>query len=304
MLTYSKLSKRPLQFLSFTGLAVEEFDKLVEFVNGEYPDYEKNRLTRKNRIRKIGGGRKFILPLQERLLMLLIYYRLYSTTMLIGFLFDVDLSTVWRDIKHIEPIVKRCIPLPKKIHKRTKKIGTVEELLELFPEMEAFIDATEQEIPRPKNKRRRKSHYSGKKKKHTVKNQLLVNKKGLIIHKTKYSKGKKHDSKIYEENNPSVPPDVEKIGDLGYIGCDDIKTPRRKPRGKERPKADIRFNKKLAKKRIVVEHAIGRVKKFRVWGQEFRNRLTRHDTMTDIVSGLVNFRLLLAEGQDMEAFIG
>jgi hypothetical protein len=28
--------------------------------------------------------------------------------------------------------------------------------------MKAFLDATEQEIPRPKNKRRRKSYYSEK----------------------------------------------------------------------------------------------------------------------------------------------
>ena len=42
--------------------------------------------------------------------------------------------------------------------------------------MKAFLDATEQEIPMPKNKRRRKSHYSGKKKRYTVKTQIITNK--------------------------------------------------------------------------------------------------------------------------------
>lgn len=43
---------------------------------------------------------------------------------------------------------------------------------------------------------------------------------------------------------------------------------------------------------MVVEHAISRVKKFNIFGTEFRNRLKRYDTMTNLVCGLVNFRIL------------
>ena len=51
-----------------------------------------------------------------------------------------------------------------------------------FPGFKAFVDSTEQEIPRPtKNKRKRKSYYSGKKKKHTVKTQYMVNSEGTIL---------------------------------------------------------------------------------------------------------------------------
>jgi len=52
------------------------------------------------------------------------------------------------------------------------------------------------------------------------------------------------------------------------------------------------YNKKLSKARVVVEHTISRVKKFNIFGTEFRNRLKRYDVMTDIVSGLINFRIL------------
>lgn len=52
------------------------------------------------------------------------------------------------------------------------------------------------------------------------------------------------------------------------------------------------FNKNLSKERIVVEHMISKVKKFNVFGTEFRNRLRNYDVMTDIVSGLVNFRIM------------
>ena len=82
-----------------------------------------------------------------------------------------------------------------RLYKRTRRrrrLRTIDEVEEeFFPDFRAFIDAIEQEIPRPKNKRKRKSYYSGKKKKHTVKTQHMVNGEGLILHKTKHKKGRK-----------------------------------------------------------------------------------------------------------------
>ena len=51
------------------------------------------------------------------------------------------------------------------------------------------------------------------------------------------------------------------------------------------------FNKELASERVVSEHTNSRVKKFLIWGGEFRNCLRHYDVMTDIVSGIVNFRI-------------
>jgi len=51
------------------------------------------------------------------------------------------------------------------------------------------------------------------------------------------------------------------------------------------------FNQKLSKERAVVEHSISRLKKFRIWAEEFRNRLKHYDIMTGIVCGLINFRI-------------
>jgi len=52
------------------------------------------------------------------------------------------------------------------------------------------------------------------------------------------------------------------------------------------------FNKKLSSGRVVVEHTFSRVKKFRIWADVFRNRLKHYETMTDMMYGLVNFRIL------------
>jgi len=299
MLTYEKLSKKPGMFRTFTGLTPEEFDKIYAQLEQQYPLYEQKRLTQKKRKRAIGAGRPFKLSLKERMLMLLMYYRLYITYALIGYLFDLDQSNVYRNIALIEPVLKTCIPIPENMTKRARKIGTIEELLELFPEMKAFIDATEQEIPRPKNKRRQKNYYSGKKKKHTVKTQIMVNKKGVILHKTKHQNGKKHDYHVFKEKGPPpIPSDVEIGVDLGYLGIEkdypdmNVKIPVKKPKCKELTSKEKRYNKKLRKERVVVEHTISRMKKFRIMREEFRNSLTRYDRMTSIVCGLVNFTAL------------
>ena len=122
----------------------------------------------------------------------------------------------------LEPLVRLCVPLPvKKLYKRTRRrartIDEVEE--EYFPGFKVFIDATEQEmVPRPKNKRRKQNYYSGKRKKHTVKTQFMVNSEGLILHKTKHKRGRKHDYDVYKNNHPITPIQVENLFDLGYLG--------------------------------------------------------------------------------------
>jgi len=92
LLSYDRLSKKPLLFKSFTGLTVQEFDDIYnKEITKRYSNYELKRLSkRKNRKRDIGAGRPFKLDVKDRFLMLLVYYRLYITYTLVGFLFDLD----------------------------------------------------------------------------------------------------------------------------------------------------------------------------------------------------------------------
>lgn len=300
MLSYDKLAKKPATFRSFTGLEVSDFDSLYKRIEAGYAESEQKRLFREDRERRVGwGGRPFRLPLKERLLALLVYYRLYVTFTLAGFLFDVDQSTVCRDIRKLEPLGKECIPLPKKIYKKvSRRLRTMEEVERYFPGFRAIIDSTEQEIPRPKNSKKRKTHYSGKKKRHTVKTQLTVNRDGLIIHKTSHARGRRHDYDVFKRNHPELPEKVRPELDLGYDGIqNDFPEmnpiiPFKRRRGKKLTEEQREHNRALSKTRVVVEHTISRLKKFNIMGQEFRNRLRNYDVMTDIVSGLVNFRIM------------
>ena len=219
-MSYARLSRRPLLFKSFTGLEIREFDIISKEIESKYYEHERKRLSNRKRKRDVGAGRPFKLKLRERFLMLLVYYRLYITFTLSGFLFDLDQSNVYRDISILEPLIKLCVPLPKKLYKRSRRARTIDEVEGYFPGFKAFVDSTEQEIPRPKNKRRRKqNYYSGKRKKHTVKTQFMVNSEGLILHKTKHKRGRKHDYDVYKNNHPPItPPQVENVLDLGYLG--------------------------------------------------------------------------------------
>jgi hypothetical protein len=287
-------------FRSFTGLELSEFDSICQEVELKYPDYEIKRLSkRKDRTRSIGAGRHFKHSIKDRFLMLLVYYKLYITNSLSGFLFDLDQSNVHRDIRYMEPIVSSCIPLPQKLYNITRRLRTVQEVEIYFPGFKAFIDSTEQEIQRPKNKRKRKNYYSGKKKKHTVKTQLMVNKEGKILHKSRHhKKGKQHDYSVYKDEHPITPPQVKNYFDLGYYGIEndfpDLKAvlPVKKKRNIELTKTEKRYNKRHSRQRVIVEHTICRIKKFGIIGSRYRNRLKRYDVMSDIVSGLVNYRII------------
>jgi len=84
LLSYDGLARKPLLFKSFTGLTVQEFDDIYnKEITKRYHKYELQRLSkRKDRKRDTGAaGRPFILDLKDRFLMLLIYYRLYITTL-------------------------------------------------------------------------------------------------------------------------------------------------------------------------------------------------------------------------------
>ncbi|MDG7011198.1 MAG: IS5 family transposase, partial [Nitrososphaerota archaeon] len=97
---------------------------------------------------------------------------------------------------------------------------------------------------------------------------------------------------------PKLPKGVRPGVDLGYHGIQndypelDALIPFKKAKGKDLTEEQKAFNKLLAKARVVVEHTISRLKKFRIMGDEFRNRLKRYDLMTDVVSGLVNLRIM------------
>lgn len=167
MLTYSKLSKKPKMFKGMTGVTVEHYREIIKKIQKDWMDSERERLSHPDRKRKIGAGPKYHLKtLEDKALPLFLYYRTYMTMEFLGFLFDLDKSSISRIVERMEGVMKKMDLLPgdkpqKKIQ-RVKKINNMEDFLKEYPEMrELIIDVTEHPIERPK--RQQKKYYSGKK---------------------------------------------------------------------------------------------------------------------------------------------
>ena len=126
----------------------------------------------------------------------------------------------------------------------------------------------------------------------------MVNHNGLIFHKTGYKKGRRHDYAIYKKNHPATPKQVVNVFDLGYLGVEKdfpkqlSSLPNRKNRNQKISEEERCYNKDQSKRRIVIEHIICRLKKYRILADVFRNRLRKYNKVSDIVSGLVNYRII------------
>ena len=107
-----------------------------------------------------------------------------------------------------------------------------------------------------------------------------------------------HDYDIYKENYPVTPKQVINVVDLGYLGVekdfpDQLSSlPNRKKRGLKLSQEEKEYNLQHAKRRIVIEHTICRLKKYRILSDIFRNKLRKHNKVSDIVSGLINYRII------------
>jgi len=159
-------------------------------------------------------------------------------------------------------------------------------------EAEALIvDCTEQPIQRPGTDAVQREHYSGKKKRHTLKTEYVVTGKGRIVAASASHPGSHHDLTI-RRKGPPLPKRARAYVDSGYQGYDkdhaNLEFPYKKPKRGELNDEEKEYNRGLSSFRVRVEHRIGRVKRFRIVSERFRNPLRTHDTKVSIVAGLVN----------------
>ncbi len=283
MTNYEKLRRKPSSFRMFTGLTAEAFDELLSNLKPVWLARKAKEAARQQRKRKPGAGRKAKLVLADRLLLTLLDYRVYVTQEFVGFLFGVDTGTVSRKVQEISLCLTGVFRIPE------RKVRIDHDDL-----VAVFVDATEQPVNRPRRKQRRQ--YSGKKKRHTVKHQVVVSRKRKgsgekqqvrIKAVSKAAKGRVHDKKLYDRSKLRIPRGVPKAGDSGYQGSD-LRVPKEKPRKGCLSDEEKRSNRRLAKERIVVEHGIGKMKIWRIASERYRNPPRRHTVMMKNVAGLHN----------------
>lgn len=253
------------KFKRKVGISRVLFEILVEIVN--------EALIKKHE----KGGRMPKLTTEDMLLMFFTYYRDYITYLSLSTQFGLDESNAWRWVKWIEVVLidafrdnNNDIEFGKLIDISTfdAKKGTV-----------CIVDVTECAIQRSKKIEIQKEYYSGKKKKYTIKIQIIIEEETNKIISIAFEKGSVHDFNVFKETTKKIDKETIFLGDSGYQGIDKIfmHSTKQKKKSKNNPLTDQdkEFNHLISTNRIPVEHVNCQVKIFRILSERFRSRVKR-----------------------------
>ncbi len=296
MTVYEKLRRRPAVFRSLTGLSIGEFEVLYQQLVDDIERYDETQLERRDRQRAVGAGRRYQHDARNRLLMAMIWLRIYPTYDVLGFMFDLDKSNICRNLKGVLAVLHDQlsdeIEWPDKARRKQK----MDQFMQEFPDVAAIVDATEQPTQRPQDPDEQKNHYSGKKKRHTLKTQVVVGPDGEIMGHSETVPGAKHDKSLYDESGTGdrLDDDEAMMGDKGYQGIqkDGLAVlPDKKPKGGELTEDQKARNRRISHYRIVVENTICQLKTFRVLAHVYRHARETHSDVFAIVAVLVNRRI-------------
>ena len=305
MMAYETLTRHPGAFRSLTGMTPAEFDSLLAaFRSAQSRRQRHSRATRQGqpRQRAVGAGHPFDHDDRHRLLMALVWLRLYPTYELLGFFFDLHRRNVQLNIRDVLTTLDTLDDFPFDRPGRDRpKLRSVAAVMAAFPEVRIIIDSKEQRVNRPTGHDAQKPYYSGKKKAHTVKTQVVVDPCGhLESVGDSVPGGANHDltllcgSGVLEQLDEGEAAMVDK----GYVGLTNyypgvpvvvpVKASRHHPLTPEQRS----YNREVARCRIVVEHTMAQLNRFTVLRQVFRGQQRgRHGQVVRVVARLVNRRL-------------
>lgn len=232
--------------------------------------------------------------IKPELLFILVYFRLYPTQEVQGFLFGMGQPQAHEWVHKLTQVLNQALGYEKQLPEREP--SRLEALLNQCPTLEFIIDGTERRINRPKDKEAQKEYYSGKKKSHTVKNNVISQRRGKVVFLSDTYEGKKHDKAICDEEGFQFPQGSKLWKDLGFQGYepDGVITfePKKKPRKGELTEVQKQGNRQISSERIEIEHHIGGIKRSLIVVHPLRSR-TDHfaDDVMETACGLHNFRL-------------
>lgn len=313
MVTYEKLTRHPNAAPSLIGMSLSAFDQLyVEFEVTHVHRTRASDVTRRKRQRRqraVGAGRRHRYALRDRLLMTLFWLRCYMTYEVLGYFYDLDKTNIENNLKDVLATLDRMTSFTfERPPAERVKLDSPQAVMTAFPDVRLVIDAKEQRIQRPKNTKdgdghphdNQKPYYSGKKKAHTVKNQLAVRPDGLIEALSEsVPGGATHDITLLRQTNllQNLAEDEAAMLDKGYDGIQNdypevrLHQPYKARRNHPLTDEQKAFNRVLARYRIVVEHTNALLNKFQVLVQVFRHTRTSHTQIIRAIAGLVNRRI-------------
>jgi len=294
-----RLRHTPAALRACTGLRPVEYAAFERDVLPRLAAAEQVRRQRPDRHRAVGAGHPGALAARDQVLLTVVWLRLYPTHDVLALLFGLAAATtVGRTIARVLPVLEAAglatmrMPDPGRRQHRT-----LDALLADTPALAVVFDTFEQRVQRPKDRAARDAWYSGKKKTHTIKTQVGVDEDtGHIVDVPESVPGPTADITLLARSMvlTRLPPGVGGLGDLAYVSLDRLHpdglgaAPRRKPRGRDRPPEDVAYNRAFARRRITVEHSIGRLRHYQCLTHRDRQHRRMHTARARAVAGLVN----------------
>ena len=290
ILNYKDAKGKPAALIAMTSLNRNEFEKLCIY----FCDAWNAKIESEGRDPSGCGRKPRLTTMEDKLFFILFYLKTYPLQEVIAHLFDMSQSQANFWIHTLSKVLKDALHrqgyTPPRIPKDMLDRLENEELQDFA------IDGTERKINRPIDNDVQKEFYSGKKKTHTIKNNLVV---GIEDRQIKYlgdtHEGKKHDKKICDEEEIKCPKNSICYRDNGFQGYEmeeiDIREPKKKPRNGELTEEEKNNNKLISSLRVIVEHVISGAKRCRIVKDVFRNtKLGYDDLAMEIACGLHNYR--------------
>lgn len=209
-----------------------------------------------------------------KLYFILLYFKENPNQEYHGELFSMSQSKVSLWIKLLARLLSKALAHLKHLPKQHGE--ELVRTLQTVASVVFWIDGTEHPIPRSVDYERQNFEHSGKKGRHTIKNQILSDLDGNIIFISDTYSGSIHDKVIADEQELKFPDDSTILLDLGYLGYQPenvaIVMPFRKPRGKELSNFQKQINQQIASLRVKVEHVIGGMKRLKIVREKIRVR--------------------------------
>ena len=268
--------------------------KILPEIERRREEVLKNRTDRKRKYVAKDGRPREITALQK-VLMSLIYLRHNVRHEVVGGMFRYSADSSENAFAEVVPILRDMFPSEK--WEAEKKWSKKEEKWTPDEVDYGIIDSFETPVSRPSIDDKQKKVYSGKKKEHTLKTQIITDQKGEILEINAGHDGPKADIKIYKEKKVGKPIEGKDfLGDKAYQSRDhpEIKTPHKKPKGGELSEKQKEENKLLSSLRIKVEHAIRRVKGFGILRKDYRLARGLFPMTVSAVVGLIQFSQIVA----------
>lgn len=296
MFTYDTVKDNPRLFKTMTSLNQEEFEKLFIPFQSAWESYPKAVFPSDQEPQhQDSSGRKPVLEeIADKLLFILYYVKVYPLQEILAFEFGMSQGQACYWIHLLSGVLEQALILLSQLPERHP--DQLADKLAQTDEKGLGIDGTERRIQRPKDDEEQRKHYSGKKKVHTVKNNIIVTLNGRKVeYLSDTYEGKKHDKKICDEEQPTLPAGSTLYKDTGFQGYEpegvNTVQPKKKPRGQELSAEDKQRNHLISKVRVIIEHVLSGVKRCRIVKDILRNTKSKFDDLVmAIACGLHNFR--------------